>query len=279
MPFAVLLEVALQPCGWLAAYLGSALTSPVDLSFRNLGGEAELLRPVGPDAGTLATRVKLTDVASSAGMILQHFDFETSDRQGPVYRGRTSFGFFSREALRQQVGLRDLRFHESGASERLRARAGDYPPGPPFPDERLRMIDRLTLLAPDGGRAGLGLIQGAKAVRPDDWFFKAHFYQDPVCPGSLGLESLLQLLKALAVEVWPDATRFEAMTGRRHRWLYRGQVVPSDGEVTVQASVTGRDDAARRLTADGLLAVDGRVIYQMNDFTLVAGGRPQGGTQ
>ncbi len=43
MPFAVLLEVALQPCGWLAAYLGSALTSPVDLSFRNLGGTAELL--------------------------------------------------------------------------------------------------------------------------------------------------------------------------------------------------------------------------------------------
>ncbi len=26
MPFAVLLEIALQPCGWLAAYLGSALT-------------------------------------------------------------------------------------------------------------------------------------------------------------------------------------------------------------------------------------------------------------
>ena len=32
MPFAVLLEVALQPCGWLAAYIGSALTSPSDLS-------------------------------------------------------------------------------------------------------------------------------------------------------------------------------------------------------------------------------------------------------
>src|SRR5205807_1723293 len=46
MPFAVLLEIALQPCGWLAAYLGSALTSPVDLSFRNLGGKATQLRPV-----------------------------------------------------------------------------------------------------------------------------------------------------------------------------------------------------------------------------------------
>ena len=37
------LEIALQPCGWLAAYLGSALTSPDDLYFRNLGGKATQL--------------------------------------------------------------------------------------------------------------------------------------------------------------------------------------------------------------------------------------------
>jgi hypothetical protein len=53
MPFAVLLETALQPCGWLAAYVGSALTSEIDLSFRNLGGEAQRQELVRPDAGTL----------------------------------------------------------------------------------------------------------------------------------------------------------------------------------------------------------------------------------
>ena len=42
MPFAVLLETALQPCGWLAAYMGSALKSHKDLRFRNLGGNAVL---------------------------------------------------------------------------------------------------------------------------------------------------------------------------------------------------------------------------------------------
>ena len=36
-------------------------------------------------------------------------------------------------------------------------------------------------------------MQGGMAVDPSAWFFKAHFYQDPVIPGSLGLESLLQL--------------------------------------------------------------------------------------
>jgi len=44
MPFADLLEVALQPCGWLAAYMGTALTSDIDLSFRNLGGERLSIR-------------------------------------------------------------------------------------------------------------------------------------------------------------------------------------------------------------------------------------------
>ncbi|UPT75516.1 MAG: hypothetical protein M0D55_07515 [Elusimicrobiota bacterium] len=51
MPFGVLLEVALQPCGWLAAYCGSALTSPIDLSFRNLGGDAVQSIEVTPTPG------------------------------------------------------------------------------------------------------------------------------------------------------------------------------------------------------------------------------------
>jgi 3-hydroxymyristoyl/3-hydroxydecanoyl-(acyl carrier protein) dehydratase len=106
-------------------------------------------------------------------------------------------------------------------------------------------------------------------VDPEEWFFKAHFYQDPVYPGSLGLESLLQLLKVLALERWPTPDpAFWAMPGPTHRWLYRGQVVPSDRDVTVQAVITARDEDTRRLTADGLLLVDGRVIYRMNDFTL-----------
>jgi 3-hydroxymyristoyl/3-hydroxydecanoyl-(acyl carrier protein) dehydratase len=66
MPFAVLLEAALQPCGWLAAYVGSALTTPNDISFRNLGGSAVQLRPVTPDSGTLTAAACLKKVAGRA---------------------------------------------------------------------------------------------------------------------------------------------------------------------------------------------------------------------
>ncbi len=53
VPLAILLEIALQPCGWLAAFMGSALNSPEDLQFRNLGGTARLQRAVHRRSGTL----------------------------------------------------------------------------------------------------------------------------------------------------------------------------------------------------------------------------------
>ena len=49
MPYSVLNEIALQACGWMAAYLGAALTSPDDLHFRNLGGNAVQHAEIGPD--------------------------------------------------------------------------------------------------------------------------------------------------------------------------------------------------------------------------------------
>jgi hypothetical protein len=58
--------------------------------------------------------------------------------------------------------------------------------------------------------------------------------------------------------------------GKKHEWTYRGQIVPSDQEVTVQAFVTSVDDQRQTLVADGLLSVDGRVIYKMTGFTLQA---------
>ena len=90
-------------------------------------------------------------------------------------------------------------------------------------------------------------------------------------PGSLGLESFLSLLKFVAVERWgaPAAGRLEAVAiNQPHQWTYRGQVVPKDHEVTVEATITEVDDARHLLRADGYLCVDGRVIYAMQNFTL-----------
>ncbi|MBV5338400.1 MAG: acyltransferase domain-containing protein [Deltaproteobacteria bacterium] len=271
MPFSVLLEIALQPCGWLAAYVGSALTSPNDISFRNLGGTAVQHRVVTPDSGILTCSAIMKKVATSGGMIIQEFDFSVADRQGVIYEGDTMFGFFAKEALANQVGIRDAEPYQPTAAEIDRGRSLPYPEAVPFPKKQLRMIDRIELFVPDGGPQGFGYIRGIKDVDPGEWFFKAHFFEDPVTPGSLGLESFIQLVKFAAVERWgwQDGDIISAAApGHKHRWLYRGQVVPTNKQVTVSAWITSVDEQQRIMTADGFLAVDGKLIYQMNDFTI-----------
>jgi 3-hydroxymyristoyl/3-hydroxydecanoyl-(acyl carrier protein) dehydratase len=272
MPFSVLLEVALQPCGWLAAYIGSALTSDVDLSFRNLGGTAVQHLPVGPDIGTLTTTVKITRVSSSAGMIIQHYDFAVRSAGCDVYTGNTYFGFFTKDALANQVGLREFPLYQPSDTDRAQAWAGDYPRQAPYPDSMLRMVDKIAWHLPDGGPHGLGAAEGRIRVDPDAWFFKAHFYQDPVWPGSLGLESFLQLARFVAGRRWGisiDQLSAPAM-GKPHQWIYRGQVLLTDSDVTVQAIVTAVNDQERSMTFEGLLSVDGRIIYRMTEFAVKA---------
>ncbi|MBD1399134.1 beta-ketoacyl synthase N-terminal-like domain-containing protein [Pelovirga terrestris] len=271
MPFSVLLEIGLQPCGWLAAYLGSALTSDTDLSFRNLDGQATQHKAVTPTSGTLTIKVEITRIASSGGMIIQGYTFNVHDSDGPIYTGTTVFGFFSAAALAQQVGVRGVTSWQPPPEQIGRAGTFEYPVAPPFPDTMLRMVDTIDLYLPDGGPHQRGFIRGSKIVDPDEWFFKAHFYQDPVCPGSLGLESFLQLLKVVAAERWGLSadSRFETMAlGVDHRWNYRGQIIPTNQRVEIEALITAVDDQNRTLKADGLLSVDGKIIYQMKDFAL-----------
>ncbi len=287
MPFCVLLEIALQPCGWLAAYLGSALRSAKDLKFRNLGGEATIHAGVGPRVGTLTMRTRVTKVSEAADMIIEHFDFEVLAAAVKVYTGTTYFGFFTAGALANQVGLREngSDLAASALLTRPERRLADTAPNAPdeaprgrivmpeglrMPAKALRMMDRIEIDDPHGGPHGLGWVRGIKNVDPDEWFFKAHFFQDPVWPGSLGVEAFLQLIKYAALSRWPQLTdthRFEWLCGPAHRWQYRGQVLPANHRVTVDAVVTSVEEGDQpSLQADGWLHVDGRCIYKMEGF-------------
>jgi len=287
MPFCVLLEIALQPCGWLAAYAGSALKSEKDLKFRNLGGEAVLHRPVSPETGRLTMRSRITQVAEAGEMIIEHFRFEVLAGKTLLYDGTTYFGFFTRTALAEQVGIRDVaRFRFEPDPEVLGlARPEALPEAAPLtpddprsdpspllalPSRAIRMIDAVEVYLPRGGGAGLGFIRGSKTVDPDEWFFKAHFFQDPVCPGSLGIESLLQLVKFMALQRWghlSQSHRFMPIPGQSHRWSYRGQILPRNKKIEVEAVVTAISETPfPQITANGLLKVDGIYIYQMENF-------------
>jgi PfaB family protein len=287
VPLSIILEIALQPCGWLAAYMGSALKSDNDLRFRNLGGQATLFREILPDAGTLTIKSRLTQASEAADMIIEHYDFEVWQPDHKLYTGNTYFGFFTAEALAQQegIGKADRQVYSPTPEEikySRKAELVDYAPLSPsdpeydrvsglaLPAKAIRMVDRIETFLPDGGADGLGFIRGSKPVDPREWFFKAHFYQDPVCPGSLGIESFIQLLKYMARERWPhliDSHRFGLLTEYSHSWTYRGQILPHNRLITVEASITGiQENPMPKITADGYLQVDGLYIYKMENF-------------
>ena len=148
----------------------------------------------------------------------------------------------------------------------------------------LVMLDRITGYWPDSGQAGLGRLRAEKDIDPGEWFFKAHFFQDPVQPGSLGLQAMCHLLQWYLIERGTDAglasARFEPiMTGYPVTWRYRGQVVPADRCVSVELEVTaaGQDDRGRYAIADGWLWVDGRRIYHVRDLGMrLVPGSPGG---
>ena len=191
----------------------------------------------------ITTDVELTSVSTSGGMIIQHYQLALdSERAGRLYEGTTYFGFFSDQALADQVGMRDAVIHQPSPAELERGTGFPVPRTRPFPDRRMRMVDDIELLVADGGPEDLGWIHGSIAVDADAWFFEAHFYQDPVWPGSLGLEAFLQLLKVYAARRWDlgEEAQFTSMpAAHKHRWSYRGQILPGCERVEVFASIHG----------------------------------------
>jgi acyl transferase domain-containing protein/3-hydroxymyristoyl/3-hydroxydecanoyl-(acyl carrier protein) dehydratase/NAD(P)-dependent dehydrogenase (short-subunit alcohol dehydrogenase family) len=284
LPFCILLEIALQPCGWLAAYAGSALHSEDRLYFRNLGGEVQLVSPVHRTMGTLTMRSRLTGVSKAGGLIIQDFDLEVLNNGKMLYQGHTNFGFFTRASLSNQTGIKNSPFaleltdeqRNSASSERFADTAPltpeDTTVDPPgeMPAKALRMIDSVDIFLPKGGKYKKGYLRAEKIVDPEEWFFKAHFYQDPVCPGSLGVESFLQAMQYFAFKTWKiDPDKFQVtMPPHTHKWIYRGQITPAGKRIELQVHIKKTNKDAMTVTADGILLVDGLCIYQMEDFII-----------
>ncbi len=276
MPYAVVLEAALQPCGWVASAVGSATGMTEDLLFRNLDGTANQTGELSRTAGTLTTKVKLTSVSRAGGMLIEAFDVECFLGDRSVYTMQTVFGFFPPEAFEDQVGLPVDENHRlqletaPGQWIDLSSRPARYCSGDArLAEPMLLMLDRATL-TPDAGEAGLGVVRGEKAVHINEWFFKAHFFQDPVQPGSLGIEALAQLLQFYMLEKGMAeglaTPHFEPlMLGRPMSWKYRGQVTPANNLISSVMEITevGMDGEGPFVIGRGSLWCDGLRIYEV----------------
>jgi 3-hydroxymyristoyl/3-hydroxydecanoyl-(acyl carrier protein) dehydratase len=282
MPLGVLMEVVLQASGWLASYIGSALGNDADLLFRNLDGTGTVLGEIGPGTRVLRTRTRLRDIANSGDMIIETFEVECFADGEPVFTLTTVFGFFPPAAFEHQAGLppaddeRQAMARPSSFSVDLAAHPEKYFDGPlRLPGPMLLMLDRVTGYWPDGGRAGLGRLRAEKDVDPGEWFFKAHFFQDPVQPGSLGVQAMYQLLQFYALESGLGADlrrpRFEpVLPGHPLTWKYRGQVTPRNKKIIIELEITeaGGTEHGPHAIAEAWLWADGTRIYHVTGLGL-----------
>ena len=291
MPFCVIMEVALQPCGWLAVFGGGPATSCEEaLYFRNLDGTGTAGVEILPDSGTIRTRAMLTNIASISGVTLVNFDVECFVGERSVYTMKTGFGFFPKEALDQQVGLGATDEEVKWLDEPcdflvdLTRRPDQYCGGEPrLPKPMLLMLDRVTGYWPEGGRKGLGRLRAEKTVNVSEWFFKAHFFHDPVQPGSLGVESMVQLLQFYMLHEGMDEEiehpRFEPIAlNVSTTWKYRGQVTPNKKRISVEMDIIekGRDKQGSYAVAEAWLWADDLRIFHVKDLRMhiVSGSTP-----
>jgi 3-hydroxymyristoyl/3-hydroxydecanoyl-(acyl carrier protein) dehydratase len=280
VPLSVLIEILLQPCGWLSSYNGFAANRPDDVVFRNLDGtDVVLVRPAG--AGTLRVTSTLERFAEGGGSTIVFFEVVCTQGDDVVMTMKTAFGFFSPDALKNQVGLRvepgELEALSGPAPVSVAYGSDELRGDPSLAQGRLQVIDRLNFW-PGGGAGGLGRLVAEYDVHPEAWFFKAHFFQDPVQPGSLGLEAMQQAARAAArlAGLADDGSVFEPVAvDQTFSWKFRGQVVPTNTHTRSEVEIlsTTRDDRGVLIVFQGSFWVDDLRIYETQGMGVRVLGR------
>jgi 3-hydroxyacyl-[acyl-carrier protein] dehydratase/trans-2-decenoyl-[acyl-carrier protein] isomerase len=139
----------------------------------------------------------------------------------------------------------------------------------------LLMFDRITRISDQGGSQGKGEIEAELEVRPDLWFFKYHFQNDPVMPGCLGLDAMWQLV-GFFLGWLGGLGRGRALGVGEVK--FSGMVLPSAKLVSYYIDL--KRVIVRRLVlgvADGIMKVDGKVIYEAKDLRVgLFADQPQG---
>ena len=283
MPHFVYMETSLQAALLMGYYLGPTLTQPhTTQSLRNLGGTATVLRRVELRDKTITQTSRLLSTTLLPGSSLQSFDYTLSADGEPFYQGETMFGYFSDEALSNQTGLDAGRHRPTWLAEhpdrastrRIDLDARRRNPGDQLCNRRnLALLDWIDVV--DGGGAfGNGYLHALRRIDPQDWFFSRHFHLDPVIPGSLGVESVIQALQEWAADTGladhlADPV-FSIPANIAFTWKYRGQFLPSDGtcELEVHIKTVTHSATGVVVTADASLWKPGLRIYELEDIAI-----------
>lgn len=288
MPYSVLMEISLQPNGFISGYMGTTLGFPgQELFFRNLDGSGKLLRHVDLRGKTIVNDSRLLSTVIAGSNIIQNFSFELSCDGEPFYQGKAVFGYFKGDALKNQLGIDNGKTtqpwhvqHGIVADSQINLldkqhRSFNAPKGQPhyrLAGGQLNFIDKAEIVKA-GGKAGLGYLYAERTIDPSDWFFQFHFHQDPVMPGSLGVEAIIELMQTYAIDQDLGAGFNNPKFGQilsDIKWKYRGQINPLNKQMSLDVHITSvtDDNGKRIIMGDANLSKDGLRIYEVKDIAI-----------
>ncbi len=293
LPFAILMELSLQPCLFLSVYVGTPLfLEHIDLCFRTLEGEGTILRRVDLRGQTVTSRSELVSTAIAGNTIIQRFKFLLSHEETPFFEGSAVCGYFPPLTLAHPVGLEAgidspplpqqesladasvVRIDLKSASAREAFwRKRSERPYYRLAGDRLRLLDDVQIVE-QGGEHGQGYVYGTKRIDSTEWYFPLHFFEDPVMPGSFGVEAVLQAMQLFALHADLGAPfRSPRFMHRLHlptHWKHHGQIVPEDGQIAVEVHIRKRAHTPDRGTVegDGSLWKSGVRIYEIRSAAI-----------
>ncbi|MBS1250205.1 MAG: 3-hydroxydecanoyl-[acyl-carrier-protein] dehydratase [Chloroflexi bacterium] len=155
----------------------------------------------------------------------------------------------------------------------LRHERSYYEPRPNSPhyrlsQDKLDFLDEVQIIE-EGGRYGRGYLHAVGSISPNAWFFSRHFYQDPVMPGSLGVEAVLQALQAYALHNdlgrHLESPHFTPLSNQQTTWKYRGQLTPENDSFHLEVHLSDVDVVSNsvRLVGDASVWKDDIRIYEV----------------
>ncbi len=150
-----------------------------------------------------------------------------------------------------------------------------------LPGGLMKLVDRVEMLEPDGGRFGLGTIRTEADIHPDDWFIVCHFVDDRVMPGTLMYEGCLHTLRIFMMRLgWVgDAGKvaYEPAPGVGARLRCRGQVLETCRKVTYEVTIKELGYRPEPYAiADAMMYADGKPIVEIADLSLQLTGTTRG---
>jgi len=128
-----------------------------------------------------------------------------------------------------------------------------------LPSPNMLMMNRIIRISSEGGHYGKSEVIAELDIHPNLWFFSCHFIGDPVMPGCLGVEGMLQLTGFFLGWLGLPG-RGRALGCGQVKFM--GQVGPDAQKLTYRLHI--KRVILRQLVmgvADATLEVDGRTIY------------------